>query len=269
MFKRKRDTETPAPQTPDQGSTPPKNAKHRPAISAVSAAISAVIIMAALVTIFMLWPDKPAWLNTSALTRWLQPANSLFKMPATLTIAEISPEAIDTIQFIDDKPTITPAPTLAMASPTPPKTITPAPTSQPPGAKATPSTALGQFKAQEGSPFYISAKPFQGNEQGCNWIGIAGQAFDAQNAPQSNLMVVVEGKLADKEVNLNTTTGTALLYGPAGYEINLSLKPQKSDGTLTIQLFDEMGKPLSPKVPFATNAACDKNLAIVNFVETE
>jgi hypothetical protein len=264
MIEPNQDQETPAAVTPPTESPQSKRPNHRRALSA----LGVFIVLVALVVVYILLPNKPTWLNACTLLRRVQSHDLFYKTPPTLVIAETSPKAIVTVQSAE-QPTITPAPTLSMATATLPITITPAPTSQPPQANLTPSVSPGQYEPQEGSPFYISARPFQGNEQGCNWVGIAGQAFDAQDSPRNNLMVVVAGKLGEKELSLNTTTGSALLYGPAGYEVSLSLKPQDSQDTLTVQLFNEMGRPLSAQVPFATYATCEKNLAIVNFVETK
>lgn len=259
MIEPKQDPQT-ATQTQEGLSTSPR----RQGRSNIVWIINALIILAALVFIFFLWPNKPDWLNASPLLYKIQSPPTLVETPAAISLAETSPAATVETVF---QATITPAPTLGVATATPLKTITAAPTSQPPSAKVTPSVSSGQYKPQEGSPFYISAKAFQGAEQGCNWIGIAGQAFDADNSPRNNLVVVVDGKLGDKDINLTTNTGTAILYGPAGYEITIALKPQDSEDSLTIQLFSELGQPLSEKVSFATHAACEKNLAIVNFVE--
>lgn len=255
----------PDPQTPPDENLPGSGpAPKRPNHWHVLSVINTFIILAALGLIFFLWPNKPAWLRACPLLNLGRVPAAQVGDPAALSIAENGSEAG---LLSNDQATITPAPTLSVATATPLKTITAAPTSQPPSAKATPSVSSGQYTPQEGSPFYISAKTFQGAEEGCNWIGIAGQAFDAKDAPQEGLVVVVDGKLGEKEINLTAVTGSALLYGPAGYEILLSQKPQESEGTLTIQLFHELGRPLSDKVPFATSANCEKNLAIVNFVE--
>ena len=99
----------------------------------------------------------------------------------------------------------------------------------------------------------------------CNWLGAAGQVEDLQGRPAKGIRVVVGGTLNGSRVDMNSLTGTALQYGPSGYEFRLADAPVASSGKLWVQLLDQAGLPLSAKVYFDTVDACDKNLILINF----
>lgn len=103
-------------------------------------------------------------------------------------------------------------------------------------------------------------------EAGCNWMGVAGQVFDAQGNPIRNILVNVGGVLNGKPVDLLGMTGLATNYGPAGYEMVLSTSVIASTGTLWVQLYDLSGNPISGKVVIDTYNDCQRNLILVNFV---
>ena len=94
---------------------------------------------------------------------------------------------------------------------------------------------------------------------------MGGQAFDMQGAPIVGLTIQLGGSLAGEPVNLLSLTGTAVQYGPAGYEFSLGDKPAASNSTLWVQLLDQAGLPLSAKVYFDTFDDCSKNLVLINF----
>lgn len=99
----------------------------------------------------------------------------------------------------------------------------------------------------------------------CNWNGVGGQAFDMQGAPIVGLTIQLGGSLEGKTVNLLSLTGTAVQYGPAGYEFSLGDHPAASNSTLWVQLLDQAGLPLSAKIYFDTYDDCTKNLVLINF----
>lgn len=99
----------------------------------------------------------------------------------------------------------------------------------------------------------------------CNWLGAAGQVEDLQGRPAKGLRVVVGGSLNGSRVDMNSLTGTALQYGPSGYEFKLADEPVATEGKLWVQLVDQAGLPLSARVTFDTVDACDKNLILINF----
>jgi len=123
------------------------------------------------------------------------------------------------------------------------------------------------FYLQEGSPAYITN--FVYPNKACNWMGVAGQVFDANNVPVINLVIIIRGQLGGRTIDKIAVTGIpeADVYGPGGYEIQLADQALESSGTLVIQVFGLEGIPLSNPAPFDTYNDCSKNLIIINFVE--
>ena len=119
------------------------------------------------------------------------------------------------------------------------------------------------FHIQDGTPVFI--QNFAHADAGCSWFSVAGQVLDASGNPADNLVVSVTGTIADKTIDLLGITGSTDAYGPGGYEIQLGTTPLASQGTLSIQLLDLKGNPLSPKVAFNTSADCSQNVVLINF----
>ena len=144
-------------------------------------------------------------------------------------------------------------------SPTPTLTNTGTPV---PTATQTPFPLI----LQSGSPAYI--QNFAHMDAGCNWLGIAGQVFDADGKTINNLVVNVKGNLGQAKIDEIGLTGIpeADIYGPGGYEIKIADKAVDSENTLEIQIFDIQGNSLSSAMPFKTFSDCEKNLIIVNFI---
>ena len=122
------------------------------------------------------------------------------------------------------------------------------------------------FTVQTGTPAYL--QNFTHVEQGCDWLGVAGQVFDKSGQPISRLVVRVEGFLGSQSLDALGMTSLAAAYGPGGYEIKLSDEPLNSSDTLSIALFNLEGERVSAYVPFNTYADCSKNLIVINFQET-
>jgi len=116
----------------------------------------------------------------------------------------------------------------------------------------------------QAKPESISATLFKADST-CNWSGIAGQAFDLQGRPIPGITVQVTGPLYGKDIKYLSITGSASIYGPGGYEIFLTDKPQDTRNEYEIRLVDQTGRGLSPRFPFDTSSDCSKNLVIVNF----
>ena len=119
------------------------------------------------------------------------------------------------------------------------------------------------YDIQLGSP--RSLPDLRAAERGCQWLGVAGQVFDAAGEPVEGLVVVVRGDLQGKAVDGLGLTGLARDYGPGGFEIELANQPAASSGTLTAQLFNDRWEPLSQAYAFETSADCANNLVLVNF----
>jgi hypothetical protein len=152
----------------------------------------------------------------------------------------------------------------------PTATSTPRPTSTPlitetavflPEATITPGGAV--FEVQQGNPVAISSAAFR-PEQGCNWMGVGGQALDLSGAPVQWLIVQLGGILDGQEVEQLTMTGTATQYDRGGFEFTLADSPIESSNRLWVQLLDQAGSPLSDKIYFDTYEDCDKNLIVIN-----
>jgi hypothetical protein len=181
-------------------------------------------------------------------------------LPALASFPTITPTARSVLP-----PTWTPTTTLK-----PTATITPEPTSTPlvtqtavilPEATITPGEMT--FEVQQGNPVAISSTTFR-PDQGCNWMGVGGQALDLSGAPIRWLVVQLGGVLDGKELEQLTMTGTATQYDQGGFEFTLANKPIASSNTIWVQLLDQAGLPLSEKIYFDTFEDCDKNLIIIN-----
>jgi hypothetical protein len=122
----------------------------------------------------------------------------------------------------------------------------------------------GQFELQVGSPAYIS------DERGCDVMGVGGKVFDLTGAPIAGLAVRMSGELAGQPIGiLDSLTGSAAdRFGFGGYYFELADAPIASQGTLWIQVLDaSSGLPLSNQVFLDTFDTCDRNLALVNWVQ--
>jgi len=162
------------------------------------------------------------------------------------------------------QPTKSPSATLA---PTEEPTSTTAPTASPvPTGTFTPTPVEYDFTVQQGSPTY--QENFAHPALGCEWLGLAGQVFDAQGEVVKQLVVRVEGELnGQPPIDGLDMTGSHTDYGPGGYELELSLEPVDSSGALSLQLFSLDGRPLSAPVQITTYSSCDQNLILLNFQE--
>lgn len=187
-------------------------------------------------------------------------------------------------------PTLQPLPTAALkSSPTPlvmQSTAQPTPTKpDQPTPTAILSTPIGGFSSPtftptarnnstyafipQSDPKAIDASLFSPG-RGCQWMGVAGQAFDIKNSPVPlGIEVQLAGLLDGKPLLTTSLTGTATLYGASGYEITLAEKPVASKSSLWIRLLDQAGLPLSDRIYFDTFADCSKNLIIINFKQVK
>ncbi len=113
-------------------------------------------------------------------------------------------------------------------------------------------------------PENISAGLFN-TEHTCNWMGVAGQAFDLQGRPVPGITVQITSRTIGNDTKFLGMTGSALAYGEGGYEIFLTDKLIETSGEFEIRLVDQLGRGLSPKYVFNTCSDCQKNLTIINF----
>jgi hypothetical protein len=116
----------------------------------------------------------------------------------------------------------------------------------------------------QGVPASMAASVFPTNHV-CNWMGVAGHVVDMQDRPATGITVQLVGSLNRRYVEQTSLTGTALAYGPSGYEFTLTDIPVTSIRSLSVYLLDQAGLPLSEKVTFDTFDDCTKNLVLINF----
>ncbi len=192
---------------------------------------------------------------------------STSNVPAEPQTVALEPKALQVTAPCPTCPPVPTCPPALTATQTTPPTLTP--TIPPTLTKTalptfTPTVSNRPYIIQPGSPTYL--KSFAYPALGCNWVGVAGQVFDKSGKPLGNLVVVIEGRLAGKVVDLVTLSGRASVYGPGGYELKLGDKPVDSTGTLYLTVYDLTGIQLSESVILNTSASCDKNLILLNFV---
>ncbi len=155
-------------------------------------------------------------------------------------------------------------PTVVLLSPTPLPSPTPEPTLTP-----TPQPTIEVQAVPKMPPFVpldqapVFAPAFTHAQEGCNWMGLAGQAFDSEGRPIVGLVVVVEGNVAGTPVEALGFSGLATAYGPGGFEVKLS--DQVMPGIFWVQLFDIDAQPLIEPLNFTMLSGCERNLAVLNF----
>jgi hypothetical protein len=193
-------------------------------------------------------------------------ACSLFPAPEIEIVPTISLPVDSTITPVP--PTKAPVPTLTHTStmqPDEPPVKEPTATA---AATVTQSPANPQvvempFHPQMGSPSYIPS--FMHQEQGCAWVGIAGQVFDPQGDGLENVAILVTRMDGGQEVILAGLTAAESSYGPGGYEIQLSDRPAQPGQTVAVQLYNLESQPISDPLPVRLPDRCEQNLVLVNF----
>lgn len=177
-------------------------------------------------------------------------------------------------------PTWTPGPTLAPTEtstplpsipPSPTNTALPSPTAFP-LFSVTPSPEPGDsefsFEMIGAEPKAIASTTFPANQEaGCDWLGVAGRAYDMSNAPiATGLVIQLGGYLGSRVFSEYALTGSARgIYGDSAYEFRLGDQPVNSNQTLYVQLLDQAGLPMSDKIYFSTYAECERNLILIDF----
>lgn len=186
-------------------------------------------------------PETPR-LSTSAPTASLTPT---LLPPATETPVVVVPPTV---------PTNTPVPSPTMSGEIVVQGVF---TPPPPGNPAEYTRSPFPFTIYGDSVSYIPNP----NGQGCRWASIAGSVTNLQGEPLAGLAVQITGEGLD-EIHF---TGTALTYGPGGFEIFLNGAPLR--GEYVLQLLSQTGAPISGEFPVTTSPLCEENVAIVNFVQ--
>jgi hypothetical protein len=162
-------------------------------------------------------------------------------------------------------PTWTPSPTpLGGASPTPRATATSTGTPPPTATGVTPlpgatnTVAVFPFTLQDEAVTYAR----NSSAAGCAWLSIVGQVFDLNGTPVPGLPIQVTG---DDSFSKLVFSGSADAFGPSGYEVELDTTPKEAE--YVVRLLNTTGMPLSEPIVVRTLSSCDRNVAIVNFVQ--
>lgn len=101
------------------------------------------------------------------------------------------------------------------------------------------------------------------NDAGCDWMGIAGQVFDAEGEPVNGLYVHVTDS---EDFDIRVKSGDTPVYGDSGWEVYLADQP--TEGMYTVQLETEDGEQISEEVSIQTTDSCDMNLVLLVFEQS-
>lgn len=191
-------------------------------------------------------------------------------------------------------PSITPTPTetplpptptaTSTAPPTATSTVTPSitPTSVLPGIESVPTVTLiatldigeggstpdpndGSIPLDPLSPFPFVARTVRyeanTNDQGCQWLSIAGNITGLGGEPVLDLAVEVSGV----DFQFVEFSGSAPAFGESGFEVPIASSPGRDE--YAVRLVGPVGIPISDYVNVTTGSACDTNVAVVEFVQ--
>ena len=120
-------------------------------------------------------------------------------------------------------------------------------------------------------PFILSGEPEAMSSAlirpslGCDYLVIAGQVWDLQDAPVSKMKLHLTGELGGYEIDQFSLVGSATDYGKSGYEFALRGLVIESKDSLFIQLVDTENNPYSDRYALETFEDCQRNLIMVNF----
>ncbi|MEP7287524.1 MAG: hypothetical protein ABI947_17335 [Chloroflexota bacterium] len=202
------------------------------------------------------------------------PTNTLTPIPSETPQPSSTPIPSKTPTPLPD----TPVPTVIPDTPLPPTVTNTAlpPTKVPPPTRTPTFTKTARptidpslptltprgfpFKIAENTP---SLTANLNTAVGCSFEGIGGQVLGLNNEAVANVTIAVS---ASNGFNKMTTSGSNSRYGESGWEIQVDAQPNTQ--IYTIELRSDKGVPLSPKVQVAFPGACDRNLALINFLQT-
>lgn len=204
---------------------------------------------------------------------WVLGSCSLPEVPVDDRIETPTPSATTSAIASEVTPTLvhqTPTATLTFSTPTPTftqavelnPTSTQANTIPPDGVEIVEAPRFGVLP---GTP--LGMVNIARLEEGCNWMGIGGQALDQSGMPENNLVAEVGGFLDEIQILELALTGSETVFGPGGYLIKLADRPISSDGSIWIQLFNLSGIPQTKKYFLTTYPDCERNLILINFSE--
>jgi len=171
------------------------------------------------------------------------------------------------------KPEFTVTSTSQPYTPTPEITATPSytPTATATGTPEPTFTPTAvPYTLQLKNPYYL--KNFTHDDQGCDWLGVAGQIFSLEGKVQKDIVIRAGGEINGTPVVEEMALPLAepdidLAYGPGGFEVTLANSVADTESDVWIQLFSLGGDPLSDRIYLTTYDDCQKNLILLNFVE--
>jgi hypothetical protein len=168
-----------------------------------------------------------------------------------------------------DLPTLTPDVTLPAlwtetAVPTTIPTFTASPSNTPPVVSPVPTSL--PYSLLPGTP--ALTQNFL-NDQGCEWMGIAGTVDVGEEGDALDIWVKLGGQLEGQTIDLTSLPGSAPGYGEGGYEFVLGDRPIASENLLWIQLIDPSERPMSERVYLTTSESCEENLLLVSWVSIQ
>jgi hypothetical protein len=186
------------------------------------------------------------------------PPTDAFVAPIT---TEIAPSLMATTETVQTLPPTAELPIVTM----PPATVIDSTQVQ-----TTPTNGVNSVYpfALQSQPAAIQAEVLY-PERNCEWMGVGGQVLDIKGSPYTGITIQLGGYINGKSVFLTSLTGTALQYGPAGYEFTISDKPIASNDALWLRLVDQAGLPLSERIYFDTFDLCEQNLIVINFKQVK
>ncbi|MEL6269603.1 MAG: hypothetical protein AAFV33_19990 [Chloroflexota bacterium] len=222
-------------------------------------------IAAQIPTVAILPTLTPSLTNTATLV----PPPTLpptFTPTPTITI---TPSITPTLTFTPSStPTITDTPSLTptlSSSLTPTFTLTPTATNTSSLPSATPTDTRSPF------PFTLRGgevvfTPNRYNSAGCAYQGVGGQVFDLQGQGiNSGIRVVVVDETGSE---FGAPAGSNSNYGGnGGYEIGVDSQPNSRNYFVQLRTIST-NVVISPEVPIRFPSDCDRNVAIVNWIQT-
>lgn len=222
--------------------------------------LTMLAILASVVVMLVIFNDPKSAVNPFPPPE--PPAALVLPTITTSPTATHTPTMTPTTEIIF-VPTETPT---AVLSPTVEVLVIPAtPSAGQPVVPTAVETSTGKFAFElTAPPQGLSAALYDPNRD-CEWMGVAGRVFDNEGRPVKGIRVSVKGYLGFTKIDMLSLSGTALQYGPSGYEFTLADVPTASTQRLTLQLFDQSDLPLSPEVVFDTYADCETNLILIDF----
>ncbi len=112
-------------------------------------------------------------------------------------------------------------------------------------------------------PFTVGNILYQANDnnEGCQWLSIAGIVTDLAGKPLPGLALELNG---DNFHNVQFS-GSAARWGAGGFEFNLGAAPRTAEYTLRV--LGPTGGPVSDVITIDTGNTCQSNVAIVELIQ--